>query len=194
MRRMFFTNLFAAAFDCPDFCLTGADVRQHEGRLIVINLTKIAIETVFETHPRGPFCSIINSIGAEATNVTQELLAKLRAIASKGFVRSVMEQRADTAIGRTLETALGIEINSRREPDYKGIELKSYRRALRKSRENRKTLFAKVANWSISKFKSSREILDEFGYSRDDDFKLYCTISTQILRVYFSNWMTMAST
>ena len=91
-----------------------------------------------------------------------------------------MPGRSDTAIGRTLETALGIAINSRREPDYKGIELKSFRRAPKKSRENRKTLFAKVANWKLSKFKSSREILNAFGYERDADFKLYCTVSTQV--------------
>jgi hypothetical protein len=34
-----------------------------------------------------------------------------------------------------------------------------------------------VPNWSLSKFKSSAEILDAFGYIREDDFKLYCTVS-----------------
>ena len=43
----------------------------------------------------------------------------------KGFVPSIMNIRADTAVGRTLETALGIPINSAKEPDYRGIELKS---------------------------------------------------------------------
>jgi hypothetical protein len=65
-------------------------------------------------------------------------------------------------------------MNSRQEPDYKGIELKSYRY----KRGNRKTLFAKVPDWNISKFKSSAEILNQFGYKRGDDFKLYCTVST----------------
>ncbi|MNL35952.1 hypothetical protein D3C87_1580150 [compost metagenome] len=57
--------------------------------------------------------------------------------------------------------------------------MKSYRRAIRASRENRKTLFAQVPNWTLSKFKSSREILENFGYERGDDFKLYCTVSTK---------------
>lgn len=35
--------------------------------------------------------------------------------------------QADTAIGRTLETLLGININSSKQPDYKGIELKAFR-------------------------------------------------------------------
>ncbi len=60
--------------------------------------------------------------------------------------------------------------------DYKGIELKSYR----DKRGNRKNLFAQVSDWSKSKFKSSEEILKEFGYQRGDDFKLYCTVSTTV--------------
>ena len=83
---------------------------------------------------------------------------------------------ADTAIGRTLETLLGIDINSSKKPDYKGIELKSYR----DKRGNRKNLFAQVPEWSLSKFKSSAEILDNFGYSRGEDFKLYCTVSSLV--------------
>lgn len=80
---------------------------------------------------------------------------------------------ADTSVGRTLETALGIDINSSKQPDYKGIELKSFR----SSRTNRKNLFAQVPDWNLSKFKSSAEILDAFGHKRGDDFKLYCTVS-----------------
>jgi hypothetical protein len=83
---------------------------------------------------------------------------------------------ADTAIGRTLETLLGIDINSSKKPDYKGIELKAYR----DKRGNRKNLFAQVPDWNLSKFKSSAEILDSFGYNRGDDFKLYCTVSALV--------------
>jgi len=36
-----------------------------------------------------------------------------------------------------------------------------------------------VANWSNSHCKSSAEILDKYGYQREKDFKLYCTLSTQ---------------
>lgn len=116
-------------------------------------------------------------LGGTARKTSDELLEKLRLLAEKGILKSVMEEPADTAIGRTLETALGIQINSRKEPDYNGIELKAFRKAAGKNRENRKTLFAKVANWKESKFKSSREILEAFGYPRDEDFKLYCTVS-----------------
>jgi hypothetical protein len=84
--------------------------------------------------------------------------------------------KADTAIGRTLESLLNIDINSSKKPDYKGIELKSYRDKM----GNRKNLFAQVPDWNLSKFGSSAEILNAFGYNRGEDFKLYCTVSTLV--------------
>ena len=47
------------------------------------------------------------------------------------------------------------------------------------SKETRATLFACVPDWNLSALKSSRTILDTFGYERNEDFKLYCTISTR---------------
>ncbi|MFY0690763.1 MAG: MvaI/BcnI restriction endonuclease family protein [Paracoccaceae bacterium] len=171
--RIWFYGL--PAYAKPDDMLA---LTEHEGQIAVINLTRVDVARVLDVQQAGPLWDILKDINAEATSVSGELLEKLRRIAAQGYVPSVMAERADTAIGRTLETALGITINSAREPDYKGIELKSYRRR-RGSRENRKTLFAQVANWEISKFKSSREILDNFGYCGDDDFRLYCTVSTR---------------
>lgn len=171
--RVWFTKL--PAYADPDDMMA---ITAHEGRLVVINLTKVDIDHVLDVQRSGALWELLSEIDSEATEVAEELLEKLRAIARAGLVPSVMDARADTAIGRTLETALGIAINSAKEPDYKGIELKSYRRA-RGSRENRKTLFAQVPNWNISKFKSSREILDNFGYWREPDYKLYCTVSTR---------------
>jgi len=103
----------------------------------------------------------------------------LRKIAGRGPVKAVVKEtmaKADTSIGRTLETLLGISINSSKKPDYKGIELKSYR----SKRNNRKNLFAQVPEWHLSKFKSSSEILSNFGYARSNDFKLYCTVSALV--------------
>ena len=151
----------------------------YDGRLVLINLTRIDIARVLDDLQRGALWEIIQAIKSQATAVSQELLARLRVIARRGLVPSVMPNRADTAIGRTLEDALGIQMNAKQAPDYKGIELKSFRLKPRASRQNRKTLFAKVPNWGISKFKSSAEILDAFGYQRGADFKLNCTTSTR---------------
>jgi MvaI/BcnI restriction endonuclease family len=117
---------------------------------------------------------LVNEINNISNEVADELLILLNKIAARGTVPAMLQ--ADTAIGRTLETLLGIDINSSKKPDYKCIELKSYR----DKRGNRKNLFAQVPDWTLSKFKSSAEILNEFGYKRGGDFKLYCTVSTPV--------------
>lgn len=137
----------------------------------VFNLTKLDIEELISSSIHNPLQELISEINVIENEVAFELLAMLRKIASAGPIPSLVD--ADTSVGRTLETALGIDINSSKKPDYKGIELKSFRN----SRTNRKNLFAQVPDWKLSKFKSSAEILNAFGYEREEDFKLYCTVS-----------------
>ena len=137
----------------------------------IFNLTQLDIETLVNSSIQNPLQDLIKEINNTENEVAFELLGMLRKIASAGPIPSMVD--ADTSVGRTLETALGIDINSSKKPDYKGIELKSFR----KSRTNRKNLFAQVPDWNLSKFKSSAEILNNFGYERDEDFKLYCTVS-----------------
>lgn len=139
----------------------------------IFNLTLLDVEQSLSSNAINPFKELISEINRDATEVAFELLSMLRKIAASGPIPSMVT--ADTSVGRTLEAALGIGINSSKQPDYKGIELKSFR----SSRKNRKTLFAQVPNWKLSKFKSSAEILDAFGYQREDDFKLYCTVSAK---------------
>jgi len=137
----------------------------------IFNLTQLDIETLVNSSIQNPLQDLIRGINNTENEVALELLGMLRKIASAGPIPSMVD--ADTSVGRTLETALGIDINSSKKPDYKGIELKSFR----KSRTNRKNLFAQVPDWNLSKFKSSAEILNNFGYEREEDFKLYCTVS-----------------
>jgi len=145
---------------------------EFEMELYVLNLTKLDVEQILIETTANPVSDLIHSISQDANKVAQELLLKIRTIAAQGQIQAI--GTGDTSIGRTLESLLGIPMNSRQEPDYKGIELKSFR----DKRGNRKTLFAKVPDWNLSKFKSSAEILNHFGYKRGDDFKLYCTVST----------------
>ena len=147
----------------------------YKNELYLINLSRVPLEEIIGLTNKGPIFELIVQINKDSTAVALELLSKLRKIAQSGPVQSIMHGKADTAIGRTLETLLGIAINSSRKPDYKGIELKSYR----SGKKNRKNLFGKVPNWELSKFKSSREILEHFGYESGDDFKLYCTVSSK---------------
>jgi hypothetical protein len=141
--------------------------------LYVFNLSKLNVKELLQVS-NNPLFELISEIKRISNEVSDELLQLLKNIALRGPIPSLLN--ADTSIGRTLETLLGIDINSSKQPDYKGIELKSFR----DKRGNRKNLFAQVPDWPISKFKSSAEILNSFGYSRGDDFKLYCTVSAKV--------------
>ncbi|MCF8452571.1 MAG: hypothetical protein K9G42_05165 [Pedobacter sp.] len=143
----------------------------YNKELFVINLTKFDVRFIIENLSNNPLKELIEEIRNQSEEIPTELIKLLTEIAKRGPIKALLN--ADTAIGRTLEHLLGITINSSKSPDYKGIELKSYR----DKRDNRKTLFAQVPDWGISKFKSSAEILDNFGYWREKDFKLYCTVS-----------------
>ncbi len=145
-----------------------------ESKLYVVNITQLDLHKLIENKTSNPLQDFVNEINQISNQVADELLFLLNKVASKGPVPAMLQ--ADTAIGRTIEMLLGIDINSSKKPDYKGIELKSYR----DKRGNRKNLFAQVPDWNLSKFKSSAEILNEFGYKRSDDFKLYCTVSTLV--------------
>lgn len=142
-----------------------------EKELYVLNLTRLDLAKLIESAQNNPVKELVEEINVKSRLIANELLDLLQKVALRGAIPASLQ--ADTAVGRTLETLLGIDINSSKKPDYKGIELKSFR----DKRGNRKNLFAQVPDWSLSKFKSSSEILNEFGYQRGEDFKLYCTVS-----------------
>lgn len=141
-----------------------------ESNLYVLNITQLDLHKLIESKISNPLQDLVNEINQVSNEVAEELLIKLRAIAARGFVPALLQ--ADTAIGRTLEKLLGIEMNSSKTPDYKGIELKS----ARENKGTRKGLFGKTPNWELSKFKNRNEILDAFGYWEKGVFRLYNTI------------------
>lgn len=143
-----------------------------EEKLYVINLTQLPVVEFVEGILATPLKEVVEQLSYNVNAVAIELLNKLKSLAHQGFISSPVD--ADTAVGRVLESALGIQINCSKKPDYKGIELKAFR----ERRTNRKNLFAQVADWDLSKLKSSEEILEHFGYKRGNEFKLYCTVST----------------
>jgi hypothetical protein len=143
----------------------------YDGKIWLFNLTRLDIGSLLLSS--GPFKELVEAYEQEEAQISHELLGKLRVIATKGYIPATVD--ADTAIGRLLETELGISINSSTAPDYKGIGIKSYR----SDRNNRKNLFAQVPDWNLSKYKSSKAMLDAFGYDRDGVKKLYCTVSSQ---------------
>jgi hypothetical protein len=140
-------------------------------KLYVINLSKIDIKGLLESPIVNPLQDLINEITGASNLIPNELLKKLKIISAMGAVPAMLN--ADTAVGRTLENLLGIKMNSSRNPDYKGIELKSFR----DKRPNRASLFSQVPDWTQSKFNSFQDMLDNFGYLRPY-LRLYCTVST----------------
>jgi len=86
----------------------------------------------------------------------EELVGRLRAIARLGWVKTV--RSGDTGVGMTLEHLLGLAPNSRKDPDYRGIELKAKR--VRGKGTGRQTLFAKTPDWNEG---GRVALLDEHG-------------------------------
>lgn len=126
--------------------------------LYVINLTRTDVEKFGETSVANPIKDLIFSLSFEADAVAKELLTRLKEY-EHSWIDTALN--ADTAIGRQVETLLGIDMNDSPLPDYKGIELKSFR----SRRPNiKKNLFCKVPDWDISHLKSAAAIVEKYGY------------------------------
>ena len=122
-----------------------------------------------------PLEALIAGIKSERNEVAYKLLNQLRKLAQNGPLKAV--GTGDTCIGRTIEKALGIEMNSSQSPDYYGIEIKSKR----KNSNTRNGLFAQVPDWKLSKCKNFKEILDTYSYidTKTGGKRLFCTVSTK---------------
>ena len=149
----------------------------YQRTIHALNLTRSSLAQILAQGVANPVTALIKQISSSSFAVSDELLQLLTNLAKAGPIEAECE--GDTAIGRSIETALGIKINSSRNPDFKGIEIKSGRSSVLASQETRAGLFACVPDWDLSTLKSSRAILEQFGYERGSDFKLYCTVSTR---------------
>jgi hypothetical protein len=148
-------NKFAKAWNLVTLFL-------YEGSLYVFNASDPTIQKQIEDN-QSILSVLLKAAGNRISRYETELLDLLKVISEKGFVPSTTN--SDSGVGDTLESLLGIQRNSNRAPDYKGIEIKSSRLSSRTGRqENRSTLFSKIPNWEISRLKSAREILDNYGY------------------------------
>ena len=126
--------------------------------LFVINLTKVDIVKCSESSLVNPIQDLISVFYHSSNLISNELLAILRSYENQWIDTDL---RADTAIGRQVEALLGIDMNASKLPDYKGIELKSFRSQRPSIKKN---LFCKVPDWDLSHLKSGAEIVDKYGY------------------------------
>jgi len=136
-------------------------------KLFTINISRINIANCYNSQINSPLKEILMEIYRSGDSVAEELLGKFRSVGGQWFESEVM---ADTGIGRTIESFLGIRMNSDKTPDYKGIELKSHREK-RSSKKN--VLFTQTPNWDISALKSGREIVAQYGYVTVQGKKTY---------------------
>ena len=115
-----------------------------------------------------------NTSKLAVTDPERVLISKLRAIFARGFLPSITF--GPTAVGATLEQLLEIPINSSKDPDFHGIEIKSKRTQKTKKPTGLQTLFSKTPDWKKSPY-SAKNLLDDFGYIKSDVLQLYLTIS-----------------
>lgn len=149
-------------------------ITTHQGILYVIVLTQIDIAKVYSSPIFTPLKDFISAANSEASSVSDELLGLIKERMADWLPTEVC---ADTGIGRAIETILGIPMNPAKTPDFKGIEIKSKRIHA----NVRNTLFTQSPNWSLSKFKSAREICTKYGYNQYEDGvkRMHITLSTQ---------------
>ena len=135
----------------------------YKEKLYVVNLTQVDIEKTCNSVIITPLKDLIKDVNAEAMSVANELTDLLRDVAKEWHPAEVL---ADTGVGRAIENILGIEMNNSKQPDYKGIELKSYRE---KRPGVRAVLFSQVPDWKNSRMKSAKEIVAQYGYMKPND-------------------------
>lgn len=171
--RMWFRKLADYVFATEKTSVVASDqiaVVVYEGSLYLFNLSKFDLKQD-NTEALNEIELLLRRMVDADRSIADELIAKLKEIAKYPITTGVA---GDTAVGMAVERALGIVANSSKQPDYHGIEIKSGRGG-----KNRTTLFAQVPDWGLSALKSSAQILDAYGYDRDGDLKLYCTVSTR---------------
>ena len=153
----------------PDniFCIIA-----HDGLLYIINLSLVDIEKSYALTIHTPLKDLINSISSIQSSTSEELLGLIRDKMSDWLPTPIL---ADTGVGRSVEYYLGIPMNPSKEPDFKGIELKSKRQ----SAKVRNTLFTQTPDWNLSRYKTAREICAKYGYDQHGDGvkRLHVTLS-----------------
>jgi hypothetical protein len=141
------------------------------GKLFAVNCSDPSIfQTIF--NPMSPLGQVLKR---KPTNpIAAELRGKLEEIQKLGFVRS--QRSGPTGVGFTLESLLGIAANTKRTPDYRGIELKSGRKKSVTGAGGRlSTLFSKSPDWNRSNL-DAKSMLATFGYREQGRLQLYCTV------------------
>jgi hypothetical protein len=162
----------------PRFCEPGnvLAIISDRGELYVVNASRQ--DTLDSAMSYGsPLHTLMDRLRQRPNEAAPELLAMLMSIGQRGFVQSL--RRGPTGIGFTLETLLGIDANSSRLPDYKGIEIKASRVGRSGKALARNTLFSAIPDWERSKCRTASQLLAEHGYAKGDTRRLACSLTSE---------------
>ena len=143
-----------------------------KGRLSFLNLSRSSVAADKSRGKQTVASRFFEELQQKRTGVAAELLSKLQDIARGDPLAAVCA--GPTAIGRSVEAALGIQANSRKTPDFRGIELKAFRST--KAKQGLITLFSKTPDWNRSILRGSKDFLSRFGYERNGRRQLYCSV------------------
>lgn len=128
----------------------------HNNILNVVNISRVDIKAAYNSKS-SPIRELVDEIYINENSIADELRSNICTLMGDWVPSEVL---ADTGIGRTVESLLGIGMNDSPLPDYKGIELKSKRDKARV----RNTLFTQAPDWTLSKLKGSKAIVEKYGY------------------------------
>lgn len=157
-----------------NYCEANSFIALATDKKIVYLINLSDEKTIHSLSSKGYVYQELLKLSEEKQNIACELYNKIKAIHNKGFLQTVVS--GDTGVGMTLEKELQIKPNSSRKPDYKGIEIKTYRMNKRKKITNRSNLFSKTPDWRNSNYHSSKELLEEFGYESNGRINLKCSL------------------
>ena len=104
----------------------------------------------------------------------EEVLKDLKNLSKKGAIKAV--GNGSNAIGKTLQSELGIEHSTTSRNSYKGFIVSSSSTKVKRS-----NLFSSVPDWEKSEIKSSKEMLDLYGvddHSGKYEKKLFCSVNS----------------
>jgi hypothetical protein len=147
----------------------------HDGALYIVNTSdRSMVSDLGQFHPH--LAALIGKIICVSDQIAMELLSLLRGVAKNGWVQS--RRNGPTGVGYTLESYLGIQANSNKTPDYKGIELKAGR-SKGGRQTSRTTLFSKTPDWKQSSIHSGLDLMKSYGYNDPANGRrqLYCSLN-----------------
>lgn len=147
-----------------------------DGELYVINGSDNEL-LASAADPASTLGALIIRLSPKSSPAAVELLAKLKDVAGNGFIKTL--RPGPTGVGYTLETMLGIAANSRKAPDYKGIEIKASRTKDGGAASTRTTLFSKTPDWKASPYNALR-LVQKYGRANAEGRRqIYCSLGNR---------------